>query len=136
MPGGNKNIRPEDGKQFSSEYQPEEKWTEKRALKVGKELLEWLKKEEENIFFDEFLYIENNYYTELIAYLSNKFTSFLRLIEKAKKIQETKLMKFGVLDKLNAQMTKFTLINNHNWKNKKEIEHSGDPDKPIKIDYK
>jgi len=28
MPGGKGNIKPKDGKQFSSEYQPEEKWTE------------------------------------------------------------------------------------------------------------
>ena len=61
MPGGNKNIRPEDGKQFSSEYQPQEKWTEEKALNLGKELIFWLKETDEdgndkgNIFYDEFL---------------------------------------------------------------------------------
>lgn len=124
MPGGNKNIRPEDGKQFSKDYQPAEKWTEKRALKVGNELLLWLKdkENEENIFFEDFLYIENNYYSELISYLSKKFTSFSKLIDKAKKIQEIKLKKYGTFDKLNASMTKFVLINNHNWKDKFEFD--------------
>lgn len=132
MPGGNKNIKPEDGKQFSKDYQPAEKWTEEKALKVVNELIEWLKEkhitgefageDKANLFFEEFLYIENDYYPELIAYLSNKFSSFSKLIEKAKKIQEIKLMKFGVLDNLNASMTKFVLINNHNWKDKNETD--------------
>ena len=113
MPGGNKNINGSDGKQFSKDYQPQEKWTEKRALEVGNELLEWLKAEDDNLFFEEFLYLENDYYTELIAYLSKKFSSFLRLIEKAKKIQEIKLYKYGAFDKLNSQITKFVLINEH-----------------------
>jgi len=122
MPGGKKNIRPEDGKQFSKDYQPQQKWTEEKSLKLGEDLIKWLKEDDENIFFEEFLYIENDYYSELIAYLSHKFTSFLKLINKAKKIQETKLMKFGVFDKLNATMTKFTLINNHDWKEKSSSE--------------
>ncbi|MBE9488997.1 MAG: hypothetical protein IMY67_01765 [Bacteroidetes bacterium] len=122
MPGGKGNITPKDGKQFSSEYQPKQKWTEKKALKVGHDLIKWLKAEEENIFFEEFLYIENDYYSDLIGYLGRKFTSFLELINKAKKIQELKLVKFGVFDKLNATMTKFTLINNHDWKEKTQSD--------------
>ena len=37
MAGGRGKIRPEDGKKFSSEYQPEEKWTEKKAIELAKE---------------------------------------------------------------------------------------------------
>ncbi len=114
MPGGNGNIRPEDGKQFSSEYQPKRKWTEKKAKKVGKDLIKWMNEDDQNLFFEEFLILKNNYYPELISYLCKKFTSFLKLIERAKKIQEIKLYKFGVGDQLNATMTKFVLINEHN----------------------
>lgn len=121
MPGGNKNIKPGDGKQFSSEYQPAQKWTEDAALKIGNELLSWMKEADENMFFEEFLYLKENYNTDLIAYLRKKFSSFAELIRIAKKMQEVKLKKFGVMDKLNAQMTKFVLINNHNWRDKKEI---------------
>jgi len=120
MPGGKGNIKPEDGKQFSSEYQPPEKWTESRALQVGNDLIKWLSEQDENIFFEEFLYLNNDYHEKLIAYLSNKFTSFFTLIEKAKKIQEIKLKKFGVFDKLNASMTKFVLINNHDYYDRKD----------------
>lgn len=115
MPGGNKNIKPSDGKQFSSEYQPAEKWTEKKALALGNELITWLTAEEENMFFEEFLYLNNDYYLGLPSYLAEKFSSFSKLLEKAKKIQEIKLVKYGCFDKLNATMTKFTLINNHNY---------------------
>lgn len=125
MPGGKGNIKPSDGKQFSSDYQPEEKWTEDKALKLGRDLINWMKVAPENIFFDEFLYVENDYYAELISYLSGKFTSFLNLIGKAKKIQEVKLKKYGTADKLNAPITKFVLINEHGWKDKQEVEHSG-----------
>ena len=121
MPGGNKNIKPSDGKQFSSEYQPEEKWTEKKALKLGNDLINWLKKDEEHIFYREYLTIVNDFEETLTSRLAHKFSSFKKLLSRAKKIQEIKLMKYGVFDKLNAQMTKFTLINNHGWSDRKEI---------------
>jgi hypothetical protein len=130
MAGGKGKIRPEDGKKFSSEYQPEEKWTEKKAIELGNELINWLKEKDDDgedkghIFFEEFLIIENNYYPELITYLSKKFLSFFNLIEKAKKIQEIKLQKYGVGDRLNATMTKFVLINQHNWKEKTEVDQN------------
>jgi hypothetical protein len=124
MPGGKNNIRPEDGKQFSKDYQPAKKWTEKKALQLGEELIAWLNEKDENMFFEEFLYLNNDYYETLITYLRGEFSSFSQLIEKAKKIQEVKLVKFGVFDKLNAQMTKFTLINNHGYKERTEVNQN------------
>ena len=130
MPGGNKNIRPEDGKQFSSTYQPDEKWTEKKALDLGKELIKWQKETDEegkdkgNIFWEEFFVIENNYYPELPTYLAGKFLSFSKLLERAKKIQEIKLVKYGVADRLNASMTKFCLTNHHGYRDSQHIDHT------------
>jgi len=122
MPGGKKNIKPSDNpKPFTSEYQPEEKWTEQKALNLGNELITWMKSNAVNLFWEEFLYIENDYYSDLISYLCGKFTTFSKLIERAKKIQEIKLKKYGTADKLNASITKFVLINNHNWRDKSEI---------------
>jgi len=116
------------GKQFSKEYQPNEKWTEKKALAVGNDLINWLRQKDEegndagNIFFEEFLYLEKDYYVDLIRYLKNKFKSFSDLLSKAKKIQEIKLMKYGAADRLNAPITKFVLINKHNFTDRKEIK--------------
>ena len=120
MAGGYGNIKPEEGKQFSSEYQPKEKWTEEKALKLGEDLIEWQKADSVNMFWDEYLVLERDLYPSLIAYLSNKFTAFSKLIEKAKKIQEIKLKKYGTADKLNAAITKFVLTNEHGWRDKQD----------------
>jgi hypothetical protein len=128
MAGGNKKIKPEDGKQFSSEYQPQEKWTENKSIELGQELIDWLK-QKENIFFEEFLVIEKDLYPELIGYLTKKFSSFFKLISKAKKIQEIKLIKFGVADELNSTMTKFVLTNHHDYSDRKEVNLK--QDKPL-----
>jgi hypothetical protein len=123
MPGGKGNIKPEDGlnTQFSSENQPEEKWTLENAMQLGRDLITWQKEDNTHIFYDEFLYIEKDYYSGLISYLCEKFTPFSKLIERSKKIQEIKLKKFGTADKLNAAITKFVLINEHNWRDKQEL---------------
>ncbi len=135
MGGGKGNIRPEDGKQFSSEYQPQEKWTEKVALQLGQDLLNWLNEvdaegnDKGNIFFEEFIVMVQDIHPGAISYLCKKFTSFSKLIEKAKKIQELKLYKYGVADRLNAQITKFVLINEHNKvSDNSKQEHSGSMD--------
>lgn len=103
-----------NGKKFSSEYQPQEKWTEEKAIELGESLLEWMRVEN-NLFFEEFLLIENDYYDSLITYLREKFPSFSQRIDKAKRMQEIKLFGGGVKGDLNAQMTKFTLNVNHGF---------------------
>lgn len=125
MPGGKGNIKPEDGRQFSSIYQPKEKWTEEKALALANELIEWQKADPGNMFYEEFLIIKKGLYLDLISYLSEKFSSFSELIRQSKKIQEIKLKKYGVADTLNATITKFVLINEHEWKDKSEVAMSG-----------
>jgi hypothetical protein len=122
MPGGKGKIRPEDGKQFSSTYQPLPKWTQAKAEQLGADMIAWQKKEAVNIFFEEYLIMERDLYPEVIAYLSKKFSSFLKLTERAKKIQEIKLKKYGTADKLNAAMTKFVLTNDHGYSDRQRIE--------------
>lgn len=122
MPGGKGQIRPEDGKKFSSTYQPKPKWTKKAAEELGRDLIAWQKKDAINIFWDEFLVIERNLYVDVINYLCKKYSSFSELIEHAKKIQEIKLKKYGTADKLNSSMTKFVLINNHGWADRQSID--------------
>lgn len=137
MAGGWGKIRPEDGKQFSSEYQPDEKWTEEKALELGNELLDWMNEVDEdgedkgNIFVDEFFVIKKRLYYSLPNYLAKKFTSFSKLYENAKKTQEVKLVKYGVGDRLNASMTKFTLMNNHGWTDKSESKQRVQVEQPL-----
>jgi len=128
MPGGKGNIRPEDGKQFSSDYQPQEKWPEERAIELGEDLIKWLNEKTEesedkgNIFFEEYLIIKRDLHPNIISYLTKKFTSFSELIRKAGKIQEIKLVKYGVADRLQPAMTKFVLTNHHGYKDRQEQE--------------
>lgn len=141
MPGGNKNIRPEDGKQFSSTYQPAEKWTEKVALQLADDLIAWMNEKDEdgedkgNMFFEEFLIIERDLNDDTINYLSRKFSSFSARITKAKRIQEIKLKKYGVGDRLNATMTKFVLNVNHGLVETTKTENRNETiqSEPLKI---
>jgi hypothetical protein len=140
MPGGKGNIKPEDGKQFSSSYQPREKWTEKKALELGLEMIEWLnevdneEKDVGNILFEEFLVIKKGLYIDVISYLKGKFSSFLEIYEKAKKIQEIKITKYGLADRLNASMAKFILSATHKLSDK-VVDEKDDKDTTITLNF-
>jgi len=129
MPGGNKNIKPEDGKQFQKGNKAAEKWTKKKSLELGDQLLDWLDeiddegKDKGNIFVIDFL-ASKRLDKNIPGYLANKFTSFRELLEIARTIQEAKLIKYGVADRLNASMTKFCLINHHGYKDSQHIDHT------------
>jgi hypothetical protein len=141
MPGGNKNIKPSDGKQFSSEYQPnKEIWTESKGNEFFNELIDWLIEDDENVFLNDFLYftympnhkeVSRTHFNNLPSQLKEKFSSCRELYGTALKMQETKLVKFGVFDRLNANMTKFVLTNCHGWKENKEPEKPPPQDRTI-----
>ena len=142
MVGGKGNIKPEDGKQFSSEYQPEGKelWSEELSLLFLNDLIAWIKEEESNIFVEDFIFLscdetryKCNIYAGLPNYLSTKFTSCSKLYERAIAMQKAKLVKYGVMDKLNAAMTKFTLINNHGWKDKTDMTTDGEKINQVQV---
>lgn len=114
-------IGPEDGKKFSSTYQPKPKWTQKIADQLAHDLIAWQKKDAINIFWEEFLVIERDLHPNVIGYLRKKYSSFSDLLEQARKIQELKLQKYATADKLNAAITKFVLINKHGWRDKQEV---------------
>ena len=114
------------GKQFSSEYQPEEKWTEEKALELGNELIEWLSVKD-NYFYEEFLVIVKDHYPGLASYLAEKFPSFSKLLKKALKMQELNLIKAGITKGEVEQATLiFVLKNHHNYKDKKDFTSDGD----------
>ena len=92
MPGGYKNIGPNDGKKFSLDYNGRdfEKWTEDKCLEILDLLETWLLEkvpvldnngicthmvDAGNVFYKEFLYQHNLYNKDLIAL---RF-SFIRL---------------------------------------------------------
>lgn len=129
-----------DGK-FTSENQPEEKWTFERAMQFGEDLINWLIEEDAdghdkgNIFFEEYIVIVRGFYPDLTGYLCKKFKPFSELIRKAKKIQELKLQKYGVGDRLNATMTKFVLKNVHGWDDAQSIDHTTQGEKIKQVEF-
>lgn len=124
MPGGKGNIKPIDGKQFSKDYQPQEIiWTEEKSIELMEELIQWLK-EDGNVFCDDFMYLHKGFKYNILHYISSKFTSVSTLYATALHIQKTKLIKDGVNNKTNAQMTKFVLNVNHGMTEKTEVENN------------
>ena len=94
-----------------------EKWTEEALLKVGQDLLEWMKKSS-NIFFEEFL-LEYDLYDTFLANYREKYPSFSKLVHRADKIQEIKLKKLALMKETDSSMTKFCLINHHGFVSEK-----------------
>ena len=138
MPGGKGKIRPEDGKQFGKNNKAAEKWTEEHALRLADELITWMKAEDDNIFFDDFLYLQCNeedypgkIYPQLLSYLGDKFTSFSKRLEQAKNIEKIKLKKYGAFDKLNASIVKFLLSAEYGLKEKTENKNEHTVNIPI-----
>lgn len=77
-----------------------EKWTKPKADKLGRDLLEWVKESEDNIFWEEFL-LERGLYKEIVAYLSHKFpkSEFIDSVKLARRYQEIRLCKYGMMSK-------------------------------------
>jgi hypothetical protein len=98
------------------------KWTEETALKLGQELIEWLKSDEDNIWFERFLYEEKDLYPQIISEMSEKYVKFSELIKKAKKIQENKLVDGTLKHQLNPTMSIFVLKNHYQYTDKQQTE--------------
>jgi hypothetical protein len=131
--GGKGGIRPEDGKQFEKGNKAAEKWTEPESLKLANDIIKWMQEKNENIFFEDFLYLHNHegkyagkVTPQTLHYLKGKFISFSNLIEIAKKIEEVKITKFAAFDKMNAGFVKFLLSCNHG-KSEKSIVETNSP---------
>jgi len=107
-----------------------EVWDEKKLIEIGERLIEWLNSDDRNIFFREFLQ-EEGLYNEFIS-RHKDVSSFVKLINSAKEIQELKLLKFGCFSKkINQAMIMFVLKNHHEYKDRVDYTSQGE-----KIDNK
>jgi len=97
-------------------------WTEEKILELGQELIDWLKVDEENIWFERFLYEEKDLYPQLISEMTNKYPKFAELIKKAKKIQESKLVDGTLKMGLNPTMAIFVLKNHYQYTDRTQTE--------------
>ena len=130
MPGGKGNIRPSDNpKPFKKGNKAAEKWTEELALKFGNSLIIWMNKEDENVFFEEFIYMNKHeefpkITTDTPSYLASKYSTFSDLLTIAKKIEEFTLKKFSAFNKLNPQICKFLLSAQYGYTEKTSTDNT------------
>lgn len=113
-----------------------EKYNEKHCLDIGEHLIKWLSPNIDketwkdlhasHIFFYEFLVLYKWYTKDFIGDMCDKFPSFHELIKKAKNIQEVKLLKYWTANKLNPAMTIFCLKNNHDYRDRIEVDNWSD----------
>ena len=105
-----------------------EKWTEEEAVKLGDELLDWMKDSNKRIYFKEFFAIEKGIYPAICKRLIERFEPFAYRIEMAKQIQEVRIAGGCLTNELNSSMGKFLLSANHGMSEKtiQEVEQKGD----------
>lgn len=130
MGGGKGNINGNDGVKFEPGNKAAEKWTEEAALKFGNDLLNWMREADENVFFDDFIYLQDHtgkyagsIYADLPSYLSKKYSSFLDILTICRNIEKTKLKKFGAFDKLNSGVVRFLLSAEYGMSEKTETKN-------------
>jgi hypothetical protein len=97
-------------------------WTEEKILELGQELIDWLKEDDNNVWFEKFLYEVKDLYPQLIGEMRDKYPSFAELIKKAKKIQESKLVDGTLKHNLNPTMAIFVLKNHYQYTDKQQTE--------------
>jgi len=98
-----------------------EKWTEEKVFELGSDMLEWFK-EKDNIFFQDFFVNKHGLFRSTRSDLKERLKSFRTLMEQAKELQEIKLADGGTKNRLNAAITKFMFMNNHNYSEKAETK--------------
>jgi hypothetical protein len=98
------------------------KWTEEKVLLLGQDLINWLKEDRDNVWFERFLYEEQDLYPQLISEMVHKYPKFAELIKKAKKIQENKLVDGTLKHDLNPTMAIFVLKNHYQYTDKTQTE--------------
>ena len=94
-------------------------WLENEAA----ELLKWFEVPR-NIWLKGFALLRGydpSRYDEFAA----KSNVFSLALKKAKELQEFKLVDKGLFNEINANITKFTLANNHGWAERSTVTHKG-----------
>ena len=112
MKGRNKKGQFTQGNTLSKKY------TEKDAIQLGEELINWMRESETNIQFQEFFVVIKGMNPKTYNYLSTKYESFSNMLELAKKMQEIRIVKGGLLNEYNSTFCKFLLSANHGMSEK------------------
>lgn len=98
------------------------KWTEEAAMKLASDLRTWMEEDEnENIFFQEYL-AKQRIHGSTISDLTSKFPEFSAVIKELKSLQEFRINKLALKQKVNPVMAIFLLKNLHGYADKQEVK--------------
>jgi len=109
------------------------KWTGDEIKALADELLDWVESENKNLWFNDFFITKRVSRQRVQQFNENKY--FAQVYELCKGIQESRMFKAGTSKTVNPAMFIIGLKNNHGWRDKTEVEHSGGV-KVIKDDIK
>ena len=121
-PKGNKNA-------IGNKGGAPEKYTDELISLEAKAFLDWMKLPE-SIFFKSFA-IERGYHPNRLQEFANKSVEFSGVLEIAKAWQESKLINYGLFNKINCGMTKFVLANHHGYSERSQV--GGDQANPLAL---
>ena len=98
-----------------------QKWSEKKALDLGKELIDWMLLSPSNYWIKDFL-LEHELYADVISYLSKRYPRFLDYITRAKEIEASRIQKFALQNQMNTGMVQWVLSVHHDMHNIQKTE--------------
>ena len=99
------------------------RYTEEFVQELGDKLLVWMSVEE-NYWLGEFA-VDNKMGRSRVQEIASRNPGFNLIYERAKQMQENKLVKGGMSGKLNTTMVIFSLKNVANWRDQRDVKHSG-----------
>ena len=102
-------------------------WTEERINIEADFLIDWINNED-SYFLTQFMN-QRDLDPKLLATFSERSPKFHQAFEKAKRIQEERLVNLAVFKKGDPGFIKFILQNKAGWKEKQEV--SGDAQNPL-----
>jgi hypothetical protein len=108
------------------------KWSEEKAVKIGKELIEWMEEQQQNFWIRDFL-LEHELYGDVVSYLSEKYPPFSEYIARAKEIEASRIQKFAMMNQLNSGMAQWVLSVHHKLQNVQKTETEVKSSQPIVV---
>ena len=98
-----------------------EKWTEEKVLKIGQQLLDWMMEDQSHFWFEDFL-IEHDLFTDFTSDMAKRHPRFAAYIERAKRIQESRITKFALTGNLDTGMARWVLSVHHGKRDVQETK--------------
>lgn len=107
------------------------KYTEEFLCELAEKLDVWI--ENENNLWIKYFFLDNKLDPEMADEFCSYNEKFRLSYKKSMKYQEGRMFNGALINKFNANITKFGLMNNHGWSEKSEQKISGDANNPLNV---